>query len=136
MKSLIHFGIIILISFQISGAQELISATYKGMQTKQQIATSFALPLIRNGAKYYHIKYTSKDARGNKDTLSGLMVVPDDLKFEYPRLVYQHGTSDCKQCVPSRYGVSGGEEGQLGLLFAGLGFVAILPDFVGMGDGR
>lgn len=55
----------------------------KGVQTKQQIATSFALPLIRNGAKYYHIKYTSKDARGNKDTLSGLMVVPDDLKFEY-----------------------------------------------------
>lgn len=62
--------------------------------------------------------------------------MPDDLKFTYPKLIYQHGTSDCKKCIPSSYGVNGGEEGQLGLLFAGLGYVSILPDYVGMGEGR
>lgn len=117
-------------------SQNLVSATYKGARTKQQITTSFGLPFVKYGAKYYAIKYTSLDAKSNPDTLSGLMVVPDDLSFEFPKLVYQHGTSDCKTCVPSRYGANGGEEGQLGLLFAGLGFVSILPDYVGMGDGR
>lgn len=117
-------------------SQKLVSVTYKGARTKQQITTMFSLPLVKYGAKYYAVNYISPDAKGNQDTLSGLMVVPDVLSFEFPRLVYQHGTSDCKTCVPSRYGSNGGEEGQLGLLFAGLGFVAILPDYVGMGDGR
>ncbi|MBK9256312.1 MAG: T9SS type A sorting domain-containing protein [Saprospiraceae bacterium] len=136
MKTVITFLFVILFCFQTVRSQELISATYKGLRTKQQITALFGLPIIKYGAKFYHIKYTSQDAGGNKDTLSGLMVVPDDLQSEYPRLVYQHGTSDCKTCVPSRFGSSGGEEGQLGLLFAGLGFVSILPDLVGMGDGR
>jgi hypothetical protein len=118
-------------------AQQLVSATLRGSASKQQIAAMFSNnPFIRYGAKYYKVTYTSKDAKGQLDTLSGLLVVPDDLKFSYPKLVYQHGTSDCKKCVPSSYGVSGGEEGQLGLLFGGLGYVSLLPDFVGMGEGR
>ncbi|MFZ1749550.1 MAG: T9SS type A sorting domain-containing protein [Saprospiraceae bacterium] len=116
--------------------QQLISATLTGTSTKQQITAIFGLPFVRNGAKHYKVRYTSLDAKGNKDTLSGLMVVPDDLSFTYPRVVYQHGTSDCKTCVPSRLGGAGGDEGQIGLLIAGLGFVSILPDYVGMGDGR
>ncbi len=134
-----HLVIIILSFFLVTIAtfsQNLVTATYKGASTKQQITSTFGIPFIKYGAKYYAVKYTSLDAKGKPDTLSGLMVVPDNLSFEFPRLVYQHGTSDCKTCVPSRYGSNGGEEGQLGLLFAGLGFVTILPDYVGMGDGR
>lgn len=116
--------------------QTLVSATQKGSRSKQQISSLFNLPIIKYGATYYRITYTSKDAKGSLDTLSGLLVVPDNLKFEYAKLVYQHGTSACKQCVPSNYGINGGDEGELGLLFAGLGFIAILPDYVGMGDGR
>lgn len=137
MKTLIlSFAMLIVISITVNG-QQLVSATLKGTVTKQQISAFFGTnPFIRNGAKYYKVAYTSPDAKGNPDTLSGLLVVPDDLKFTYPKLIYQHGTSDCKKCIPSSYGVNGGEEGQLGLLFAGLGYVSILPDYVGMGEGR
>ncbi|MBC7886164.1 MAG: T9SS type A sorting domain-containing protein [Saprospiraceae bacterium] len=136
MKILISLSFFIVIFSNAVFSQKLVSATYKGARTKQQVSSLFSLPLIKYGAKYYKILYTSPDAKGNMDTLSGLLVLPDDSRFEYPRLVYQHGTSDCKKCVPSFYGSSGGEEGQLGLLFAGLGFVSILPDYVGMGEGR
>ena len=117
-------------------SQEVVSVSLKGSRTKQQITSLFSLPLIKYGAKYYQVLYTSTDAKGAKDTLSGLLVVPDNLNNKYPKLIYQHGTSDCKKCVPSNYGTSGGEEGQLGLLFAGLGYVSLLPDYVGMGTGR
>lgn len=117
-------------------AQNLISSTYKGSKTKTQLVSSFGIPIIQYGAKYYRVTYTSPDPQGMLDTLSGLLVIPDDPAKVFPRLVYQHGTSDCKACVPSNYGSSGGGEGELGLLFAGMGYVALLPDYVGMGDGR
>ncbi len=135
MRSLVLFIVVTLFS-TFSFSQNLVSATLNGSRTKAQITSLFSLNLVRNGAKYYKLTYSSKDAKGQLDTLSGLMVIPDDLKFTYPSLVYQHGTSDCKKCVPSSYGSTGGEEGQLGLLFAGLGYVAVLPDYVGMGEGR
>jgi Secretion system C-terminal sorting domain/Prolyl oligopeptidase family len=135
MRSFILFVIFCVSSYLVTG-QSLVSATLNGSRTKAQITSLFSLNLVRNGAKFYKISYTSKDAKGQPDTLSGLMVIPDDLRFTYPTLVYQHGTSDCKKCVPSSFGTQGGEEGQLGLLFAGLGYVAVLPDYVGMGDGR
>ncbi|MBK8820097.1 MAG: hypothetical protein IPN49_13795 [Saprospiraceae bacterium] len=95
MKKVFLF-IFIFISGYISDAQELISVTLKGSRTKLQLTQEYSNPFIRNGAKYYSVLYTSPDAKGNKDTLSGLMVIPDDFKFKYPKLIYQHGTSDCK----------------------------------------
>lgn len=117
-------------------SQEIVSYTLQGSKTKQEIINLFGLSIVQYGADYYRVTYTSVDARGDKDTLSGLMMIPQGEGLEFPMLVYQHGTSDCKACVPSNYGKSGGEEGQLGLIFAGLGYISILPDYVGMGDGR
>ena len=132
--STIFLGFVLL--YTTLQSQDLVSAQLLGSRTKQELTAIYQLPIIRFGAKYYKVRYSSPDAKGKKDTLSGLLVVPDDLKWEFPRAVYQHGTSDCKTCVPSRYGTPGGDEGQVGLLIASLGFVAILPDYVGMGDGR
>lgn len=137
MRILVSLFALMITFVSFLSSQQLVSATLKGAATKQQVAALFSNnPFVRNGVKYYKVSYTSVDAKGNPDTLSGLMVVPDDLKFTYPRLVYQHGTSDCKKCIPSSYGTNGGEEGQLGLLFGGLGYISLLPDYVGMGDGR
>ncbi|MEO6038641.1 MAG: T9SS type A sorting domain-containing protein, partial [Saprospiraceae bacterium] len=61
----------------------------------------------------------------------GLLVVPNDLSKVYPRLVYQHGTSGSKLEVPSYTANSG--EGTIGLLFAGLGYVTMAPDYLGLG---
>jgi hypothetical protein len=138
MTSKVSTLIIVSFLFQLSylKAQDLVSATLIRSYTLQEVTGLFALPFARFGAKAYKVRYTSPDAKGMKDTLSGLMVVPDNLNWQFPRAVYQHGTSDCKTCVPSRLGQAGGTEGQIGILIAGLGFVAILPDYVGMGDGR
>lgn len=136
MKAFLSSWILVLVFSLQSNAQQLVSATFAGSKTKEQLTALFPLPFIKYGVKYYRVLYTSADAKGKPDTLSGLMVVPSTTNLAFPRLVYQHGTADCKTCVPSNYGNAGGDEGQVGLLFGGLGFVAILPDYVGMGNGR
>ncbi|MCZ2100465.1 MAG: T9SS type A sorting domain-containing protein [Chitinophagales bacterium] len=135
MKQLVQI-LLFFIIYQVASAQEIVSVTEKGHYTKQEIIAAFNLPLVKYGATFYKVNYASADAKGALDTLSGLLVVPDSKNLTYPVLVYQHGTSDCKTCVPSRFGSNGGSEGQVGLLFAGMGFVSLLPDFVGMGDAR
>lgn len=138
MKKSVPFAVLAVFSC-LSGlvsAQNLISSTFKGSKTQAELIAQFGVPFIQYGAKYYAVRYTSPDALGNLDTLSGLLVTPDNAAKIYPRLVYQHGTSDCKTCVPSRYGQAGGSEGQAGLIYAGMGYIALLPDYVGFGDGR
>lgn len=114
-------------------AQNLVSVTPLGVKTKAQLLAQFDnLPFIQYGAKYYRIAYTSVDVHGALDTVTGLLSVPDNAGKVYPRLVYQHGTSGSKTDVPS-LNYNGGE-GQVGLLFAGLGYVALLPDYLGLGN--
>ncbi|MDO8368135.1 MAG: T9SS type A sorting domain-containing protein [Saprospiraceae bacterium] len=115
-------------------SQNLVSATLLGQKTKAELLAEFDnLPFIQYGAKYYQITYTTKSVQGLVDTASGLLSVPDDPSRIYPRLVYQHGTSGSKQEVPSINVVTGGE-GIVGQLFAGLGYVAFLPDYLGLGN--
>lgn len=127
----------LLIFYAFSGAlisQNLISSTPLGTKTQAQLYTQFNnLPFIQFGAKYYAIAYTTPDVHGVLDTVTGLLAIPDDNARIYPRLVYQHGTSGSKQDVPSINVVTNGE-GQLGQLFAGLGYVALLPDYLGLGN--
>ena len=114
-------------------AQTLISTTLLGSKTKAQLTTQFNLPFIQYGAKFYRITYTSPGVNGALDTVSGLVAVPNDLTKVYPRLVYQHGTSSSKLDVPSYNATQANGEGSIGLLFAGLGYVALLPDYLGLG---
>jgi Secretion system C-terminal sorting domain len=136
MRNLILLFVTILFAATATSAQKFISYNYIGSKTKTELNTQFGLPIFQFDVQYYKITYTSKDAAGALDTLSGLVVLPTDLEKVYPLLVYQHGTSDCKTCVPSRFGTPGGGEGDIGLVFAGMGYIALLPDYVGMGDGR
>lgn len=123
------------LTFQTSlFSQNLVSATFLGQKTKAELLAEFNnLPFIQYGAKYYRITYTTKSVQGAIDTASGLLTVPDNPGLKYPRLVYQHGTSGSKQDVPSINVVTGGE-GIVGQLFAGLGYVAFLPDYLGLGN--
>lgn len=112
-------------------AQQLVSATLLGTRTKAQLTTQFNLPLIQFGARFYRLTYTTPDVKGVTDTVSGLLVVPDDNQKVWPRVVYQHGTSSAKRDVPSFTAFNG--EGVIGGLFAGLGYVAFAPDYLGLG---
>ncbi|MBK9335857.1 MAG: T9SS type A sorting domain-containing protein [Lewinellaceae bacterium] len=113
-------------------SQTLVSSTLLGSRTRAQLVSQFGVPLIQYGVKYYRITYTTTDTQGLPDTVSGLVAVPDDATRIYPRLVYQHGTSSSRLDVPSFNVVNGGE-GVIGNLFAGLGYVALLPDYLGLG---
>jgi hypothetical protein len=115
-------------------AQTLVSATPLGTKTQAQLLAQFNnLPFIQFGATYYRVLYTTTDVQGMPDTASGLLVLPNNPNRVYPRLVYQHGTSGSKQDVPS-INITTNGEGQLGLLFAGLGYIAVLPDYLGLGN--
>lgn len=115
-----------------ASSQQLVSVTYLGSKTQAQILSQFNnLPFIQYGAKYYRIAYTTHDVHGVQDTATGLIAVPDNPNRKYPRLVYQHGTAGSRTGVPS-LNYDGGE-GQVGLLFASLGYVAFLPDYLGLG---
>jgi hypothetical protein len=113
--------------------QSLVSSTLLGTKTQAQLLQQFDnLPFIQHGVRYYRITYTSTNVQNNLDTVSGLLVLPNNPNKIYPRLVYQHGTSGNKLDVPS-FTVNSGGEGELGLLFGGLGYVALLPDYLGLG---
>ena len=67
------------------------------------------------------------------DTASGLLVLPvREDETIYPLLVYQHGTVDGPQDVPSN--LAGGY--QIAEIFGGLGYVSLAPDYLGAGEAR
>jgi hypothetical protein len=113
-------------------AQTLVSITYKGQRTQAALAQEYG-PLIQNGVKLWKITYTTPDIFNQLDTASGLLVVPErDETTIYPSLVYQHGTVDGPQDVPSN--LQGGY--QLAVLFGGLGYATLAPDYLGAGTAR
>ncbi len=113
-------------------AQRMVSAQLLGTRTRAQIAAQFNNPLVQYDARFYRVIYTTKNTAGLPDTVSGLLVVPQDPARIFPRLVYQHGTSISRTEVPS-FNVMTGGEGTLGLLFAGMGFLTFMPDYLGLG---
>ncbi len=133
MKKLsIFLSLLCFVSFSLS-AQELVSVTYKGERSKQQLINQFNNPLIQNGIKMYKITYTTPDLTGALDTASGLLAIPvRDGDFNYPLLCYQHGTVGSRTDVPSN--LAGGYE--LAMVYGGMGYASAAPDFLGLGEAR
>lgn len=87
---------------------------------------------VDNGVVLYRMLYTSKDLEGDIDTVSGLVAVPDTEDSEFAPLIYQHGTVDGPDDVPSK--LKGGYE--LALIYGAYGFLTIAPDMLGLGESR
>lgn len=115
-------------------SQELISHTFLGSKTKDQLTAQFGVPFLQYGVRCYKVWYTTFNLEGKKDTVSGLMAVPDAGNLVFPRLLYQHGTSSSQYNVPSSYGDPLGQEGDIPVVFAAMGFVSLAPDYLGLGD--
>ena len=84
----------------------------------------------RNGVRFYQVRYETVDAHGFKTQASGGLAVPDVAGGAFPLISYQHGTVTQREDVPSRLNT----EGFLGAVLASLGYVATLPDYLGLGD--
>lgn len=78
----------------------------------------------------YEVLYRTLDGKGREVTASGVVAVPVGAP-PMPVVSVQHGTVFRKEGVPSRlppYLLDSG------LLFAGSGYLAVMPDYVGYGD--
>ncbi|MGE5355817.1 MAG: T9SS type A sorting domain-containing protein [Deltaproteobacteria bacterium] len=119
---------VILFSFQSAGSQELLSYKKVKTMTKQEISNSLFIP-----AKYdvdvYVIEYTSKKINLKKDTASGIIAVAKDPKFRFPTAVYNHGTVDNRNDVPSK----GSNEQLFTIAIASYGYHCVAPDYIGLG---
>ncbi len=120
------------IGLSFLAAQNLISIEQKGSLTKAELAARFQ-DITNNDVELFKITYSTQDVFNELDTASGLIVIPRrTAPHSYPRLVFQHGTVGSRTDVPSN--LRGGYEA--GLFFGGLGYVTLLPDFLGLGTSR
>ena len=87
------------------------------------------------GAQYdvvnYKITYRTIDAFGQPDTASGMLAIPQQTDLQMPLGVYMHGTVTDREAVPSRLGV---RERFLVDALATTGYIAVAPDYIGLGD--
>ncbi|WP_367390310.1 T9SS type A sorting domain-containing protein [Lewinella sp. LCG006] len=128
-----YLTILLSVCFSLAvSAQTLVSISYKGQRSQEVLTQQYGF-LIQNGVELWKITYTTPDVFNQLDTASGLLILPvRDETTIYPTLIYQHGTVDGPQDVPSN--LQGGY--QLGLVFGGLGYVTLAPDYLGAGTSR
>ena len=127
-------ALVILISLQFTHAQYLVSATILASRNASQVQTIltnggwYFLPVTLNGVISYSITYNTTDVHGEPTVASGALFVPQIECDTLPLVSYQHGTQFNKSVVPSNNYYLGE-----GLLYSGTGFIATLPDYLGMG---
>lgn len=78
----------------------------------------------------YKVLYKTIDADDNEVQASGAIVIPVNNEIKFPLCLYDHGTVVMRDEVPSRES----EEILIGIAYACGGYVAALPDYLGMGD--
>jgi hypothetical protein len=80
----------------------------------------------------YKIIYSTTDLQGAETEASGALFIPDNPEAAKPLVAYLHGTLTRDQDAPS--GLTGTET-IIGWMFAMNGYLTILPDYLGMGEG-
>lgn len=88
---------------------------------------------VKNGYTAYRLTYHTTNENGKDVIASGALFVPDS-KADFPVLNYNHGTyfPSKERNAPSY--LQGGQELNIGKLFAGAGYVVAMPDYIGYGS--
>lgn len=87
--------------------------------------------LLKSGAKAYRLTYKTKNTDGKEIIASGAVLIPTTTT-PVSMISYQHGTITTDAAAPSHFG-STSESGTLGAVFAGLGYIIVMPDYIGYG---
>ena len=85
------------------------------------------------GFKRYKVDYKTIDVQGKEVNSAGLLILPD-MTGALPMYVYQHGTVFGRAELPSS-NPPFREGDAMGYCFASLGYVTVLADYLGYGDG-
>jgi pimeloyl-ACP methyl ester carboxylesterase len=130
MKTYVFASTCLLILFFtfVSTAQELIS--YEKVRTYTRAELSIGLPFgARYGVDLYNVIYTTKKLNLEPDTASGVIAVALDPNAAFPFAVYDHGTVDNRDDVPSK----GSGEEFAAVIVASNGYLCVAPDYIGLG---
>ncbi len=87
---------------------------------------------VTSGASCYKLTYETPDPAGSLVHASGLVCLPTTTRSNRPVISYQHGTIFLNSDAPSHLLTS--PEGAIGAVLAGMGFISVLPDYLGFGD--
>jgi len=116
---------------QIAFGQTLISYELIGEISTEQAATEYGVDNPQFAQRVYKVLYNTKHISTEIDTASGLVCLPIEQGRIFPSLVYQHGTANSRDAVPSR-----DVESSIGKIMASLGYASALPDYLGLGDSK
>jgi len=112
--------------------------TYSAAEIDSRVVKSlpgFEFPKARNAADLKKVSYTTTDANGKREQVSGLLVMP---KGGAPKglVVYMHGTTWDYKNAPSQ--VTKQKDIVLGevFAFAAAGYAVAAPDYIGLGDSK
>ncbi len=118
-----------LISFA-TWSQAIVDISLESELTSNQLSQSLQFPVL-HGVRNYRVTYSTPGIDGQPDTASGLIVLPTNTEAT-GIVVYQHGTSNGRQDVPSNLN----NEALLVMAFAGQGYISCAPDYLGLGTSR
>lgn len=118
------------------GRGSIVSTTLIETATKQQLSgifTSFGVPVAPAfDVEIYRVVYRTIDPQGNETTASGAVMRPKGLTGAMPLVSYQHGTVVARDDVASIGGLDVPET-LIGVVFATTGYLAVMPDYLGLG---
>jgi predicted esterase len=117
-------------------APYLVSSEKKLTFTAQELKSKYGIISmhIKNGFSAYRITYNTHNVDGKQVVASGAVLVPD-IKEPLPLMNYDHGTyfpSD-ERSAPS-YLSQYSSEVLLGGLFCSMGYLIVMPDYIGYGS--
>ncbi len=117
---------------------DLIESTYIMSYTAANILSilnSYGVDVnveIKYDVDIYKLLYYTPGSDGTLLEASGALMIPKDATG-LPTISFQHGTETKRNLVAS-YNPIGTAEGVAGLVSASIGFVSLLPDYLGLGD--
>ncbi|MFT5184622.1 MAG: hypothetical protein ACI84C_001754 [Flavobacteriales bacterium] len=113
-------------------SQELVQ--HLDLDQIEEVLTEFGLPVdilpLQYEVDFYKINYMTLHPNGDSVMVSGALCLPTGVTCPLPLSSYQHGTMAKKTNAPSH--MVG--EGDLGILYASVGYAMVLADYIGLGD--
>lgn len=122
----------------IANRGRLLTNIFRSTMSKQQLTFLFAVGGIPITPQYnVHLQklvYETVAPDGTVTTASGALMLPDAPGIPLPLVSYQHGTLILTNDAPSNMSING--EASIGIALASVGYAAVVPDYLGLGDSR